>query len=159
MGAIALGSGAVMPPVETLVRQALVAAALRYGVPVELMFGLAWVLSRYNPACAEGGLVGIPGWLMFAVAVNPQEPVTAADAAASKIRQLRDGYRGSWAHAVAAYLTHPQTINRQPNPALWSSELQRLLSEVFTAAGKPLPFRPRMHSVGNADVQLQLVRL
>jgi hypothetical protein len=136
-------AGTCPPPQNPLVRHALQAAAQWSGAPLELLHALAFVASGYDPHARSGfrcGLVGLAPDRSF----DPFNPVVAAECAAMFLVAARKQFRGSWAHALAAFYwdppNGPQRVAARGDFHSWPADVQAFVGRVLSAAGIALPF-------------------
>lgn len=137
----------VADPQDPVVLHALRVAAGRRGVPFELLKSLAWSQSQYrSQAQGPRALNGEIGQGLFLLSprtaldlkVRAFDPIEAADGAARMLARLRVRYRGSWAHAVAAFKWGVENVDR--SPLRWPGRVQRFVKEVLAGAAIPHSF-------------------
>jgi hypothetical protein len=132
---------------DPIVTHALRVAAGRRGVPYELLKSLAWSCSQFR-AAAQGpaqlggergaGLFLLPPRLALELKVRALDPVEAADGAARLLVRLRARYRGSWAHALAAFRWGAHNVDRSPLD--WPPRVRRFVKDVLEGAAIPHSF-------------------
>lgn len=135
-----------VPKPPPMVEAALHAAAAR-GVPHLLLWSLAYHQSAYDPRAYDektgaAGLMHLYPAVAAALDVNPFDPMQAADAAALLLVNYRVKYRGSWAHALAAYAWGPGNVERSGpfGSANWPAPISQWVSRVLEGAGMGIPF-------------------
>jgi soluble lytic murein transglycosylase-like protein len=147
---ILIGAMAPDPPPE--IRHALIDASNVTGVPFELLRSVAYVESRYkpgarNPKSGASGLMQLMPATAKGLDVDPFNPVLAARAGGKLLAHWRQKYRGSWAHALAAYNWGPGKVDRAGGWGRtdgWPSSVRRYVEKVLEGAGMPRPFRVRI---------------
>lgn len=137
-------AGTVAPPTDPVVLAALHAASLRSGVPLALLFSLAWQESRYVVSCrSDKGALGLMQLMPETAAeynADPFNPAQAAQAGAQFLAGMQRRFAGSWAHALAGYVWGPSRVQRHPQPTSWPTQVQDYVRRVLGGAGYELPF-------------------
>lgn len=153
-----IGAPTVRDPSDPVIAHAIEAASQAHGVPYELLRAVAWVESRFSPTArnAKSGASGL-FQLMPATAeglgVDPFNPVLAADGAARLLLRWRKKYRGSWAHALAAYVWGPARVDRSGGYGRtdgWPAKVRLYVQRVLEGAGMPVPFSAKQIQIGGA---------
>ena len=131
------------------VMQALAAASERYGVPLRLLLGVAWVESRFHPGStgpvtrsgeqAQGLMQLMPGTAR-GLGVDAYNVDQAADGAARFLKQLQTQF-GDWARVLAAYNWGPGNVSKRGEWAQWPGQVQQYVLNVWRAGqAAPIPF-------------------
>lgn len=122
-------------------------AAQEYGVDVDVLRGIAYAESRFNPDIISGKVkspAGAIGLMQFMpetaqeYGIDPTDPVQAIMGGAAYLRKSLDKFDGDYGRAVASYNWGP---NRKAYDSEdWASkapqETQKYLMTVFGAVGK-----------------------
>lgn len=122
-------------------------AAQEYGVDVDVLRGIAYAESRFNPDIISGKVkspAGAIGLMQFMpetakeYGIDPTDPVQAIIGGAAYLRKSLDKFDGDYERAVASYNWGP---NRKAYDSEdWASkapaETQKYLMTVFDAAGR-----------------------
>lgn len=132
------------PPVDASLHAALLDGAQTARVPFELLNAIAWVESRHDPAAhhelsGRTGLMGLAPSLARHLGADARNPLQAAVAAATWLRQLYEHLGESWELAVAAYSWGVGRVSDCPDGNGWPSELRRYVVAVWRAAGWSIP--------------------
>ncbi len=97
------------------VRDTIVTAAGRYGVPPDFALSVARIESSYNPAALSArGAIGVMQLMPATAAglgVNPYDTDENIDGGVRYLRQMYDRF-GDWALAAAAYNAGPGTLEK-----------------------------------------------
>lgn len=146
MTAFLIGEATVPPPKNPIVAHAIEAASQQHGIPYEILLAVAHTESRYRlDAVSRRGAQGL-FQLMPATAqglqVDPWNPAQAADGAARLLKGWLAKYRGSWAHALAAYVWGPARVDRAGGYGStdWPQSVVDYVRTVLTKGGLPVPF-------------------
>lgn len=150
----------VTPPSDAVLAHSIEAAAQRHGgrdaaVLARVLVSVAYHESRYrldavNKKSGAAGAFQILPHIASAHNVNPFNPAQAADLAARMLTRWRVKYRGSWAHALAAYVWGPAHVDRvrRGETSDWPARVHRYVERVLDGAGLPRPFRIHIAGVG-----------
>lgn len=142
-----IAGAVVADPIDPRVGHALLVAAQRRGVPHALLKSLAWSQSQYSPdrlgplqlnGDRPAGLMGLTARAALDLKVSALDPVEAADGAARALARLRARYRGSWAHALAAFKWGSEHVDRHPLD--WPPRVLRFVKDVLAGAAIPVGF-------------------
>lgn len=152
------------PPPAVL--QALVQAAEKYDVPLNLLVGVAWIESRYqvgavSPQGAMGLMQLMPATARMYGVTDPFNIVQSADAGARMLKMLFTKYSG-WEQALAAYNWGSGNVSNRPNREQWPVSVQRYTDDVREAARMAtarLPFLIEVVLVSPSGVSLQQVQV
>lgn len=109
------------------------------GVPIPILYAVAWTESRYNPQATSP--VGAKG-LMQIMPVNyekygitdPYDVTQSANAGAKILANLKRKY-GQWDKALAAYNWGTGNVQRKPKREQWPKKTQAYVDEVLSLAG------------------------
>jgi soluble lytic murein transglycosylase-like protein len=121
------------PPAR--IRNVLERAAERAGIPLELLIGVAYVESRYNPeATSRAGAMGLMQLMPETAAglgvTDPYDAQQSAEAGARFLARLRSRF-GNWSRALAAYQWGPGHVARFPRSSSWPSSTRRYVDRVL----------------------------
>lgn len=144
---VSTGKGSVKVPYM----EHFTAAAQRYGVPVNVLMGLAQQESRFNPTALGtptqwGRAKGMMQYLDSTAAgmgINPYDPAQSIDAAAKQIKQRLDkGY--SMIDAVREHFAGPDKKKWGPKTAAYGNEVMQRAArfgnvEPYTGGVAPAP--------------------
>lgn len=144
---VSTGNGSVKVPYM----EHFTAAAQRYGVPVNVLMGLAQQESRFNPTALGtptqwGRAKGMMQYLDSTAAgmgINPYDPAQSIDAAAKQIKQRLDkGY--SMIDAVREHFAGPDKKKWGPKTAAYGNEVMQRAArfgnvEPYTGGVAPAP--------------------
>jgi Transglycosylase SLT domain len=135
-------------PTAPVIVAALAMAAQRTGCPLELLTAVAYHESGYNPdAVASSGRRGLmllcPRVCAF-LRIDPFNPVQSAEAVGLYLVHWRGQFRGSWAHAVAAWTWDQSAgsdyVRSAPELDSWPVHVRAYVGRVLGSAGYELPF-------------------
>lgn len=125
----------VQPPPHIL--SALQAASSRYGVPLEILVGVAHTESRFNPRAISS--VGAKGLMQLMPEVirkygitDPFDPLQNAMGGARFLSTYYKKY-GDWAKTLAAYNWGPGNVNLNPRAEQWPPQTQTYVARVQRA--------------------------
>lgn len=151
--------GALAPePKDAVLVEAMRIAAEHAGMPYEVLRAVAYHESRYQPDArnertgASGAFQLLPA-TAAGLGVDPFNPAQAADGAARLLSRWRRKYRGSWPHALAAYVWGPARVDRAGGygSTNWPVRVRTYVQRVLESAGLPVPFSAsRIHVNGEA---------
>lgn len=140
------GLAAVPEPKDPIIKEAIQIAAEGQGVPPLLLRSVAYHESRYKTDAISNvgaqGLFQLMPRTAAQLGVDPWNPAQAADGAARLLSGWRRKYRGSWAHALAAYVWGPAKVDRAGGfgSTQWPQEVRTFVQRVLEGARMPVPF-------------------
>ena len=145
-----------IPPPPPAILAALTQAAESQSVPLELLTGVAWVESRFNPGALSPR--GARGLMQLSQAVltaygnpDPYDPMRSAAIAAAELARLQKRF-GGWHRATAAYVWGEGNVLRHPDPSQWPQAVLDYTARVRSAARyAPLPFPGEVIHVALAE--------
>jgi hypothetical protein len=145
-------SGAVSVPQEF--EDVFNAAAQEYDVDADVLKGIAYAESRFNPDIVSGKVkspVGAIGLMQFMpetaskeFGIDPTDPVQSIFGAAAYMRKSLDKFDGDYEKAVASYNwgRNRSTFNESDWTSKLPKETSDYLGRVFEAAGQLKDLRP-----------------
>lgn len=121
------------------VMSALATASAEYGVPVEILRGVAYAESRFNPrpkdspAGAKGLMQIMPANIKALGVTDPYDALQSARAGAQLLKKWYQRF-GAWDLALAAYVWGPANVVKNRDPESHPEKVRKYVATVLAAA-------------------------